>query len=436
MTGIEFIGPSGGNVSPEFEALRASVGAPPPWFDTSALSSHLSQAMWFPARFFSSQQHLNAQSGRPFSLWAYYADDPDVIAYCVADEDRHLATIGTQFVWRLVRICDRLAEALSRRPRIGVARAEQPKLSHDPEFAALLAGDIAVSRDEAVAIAARWPEPGREGQQLELGPYALFHDLVRLIWVHEWAHALTGHVRFASRDLQLMALPEMSAERSQLQSASADRPPAHEVFQAIELHADEFAVRYCAQQILWGYDPIGRMAGPRVDLVDRLLIFNTAFCVFAVLWWIAERRYTPGESFYAKRTFEDAPEGAPARTFETFTTTHPPAALRYLRFRDFERELAAQAGAQYGGSLSALVDAVSFGFLNEALTDLDEYFGTFLAVTPGLAKTPTMKTLIDYESHLLRLNKYLEPHLIELGYVPTRDPMAADEAAEAGVADG
>jgi hypothetical protein len=269
MTGIEFIGPSGGNASPEFEALRASVGAPPPWFDTSALSGHLSQAMWFPALFFSSQQHLNAQSGRPFSLWAYYADDLDVIAYCVADEDRHLATIGAPFVWRLVKICDLLGEALSRRPRIGVATAEQPKLSHDPEFAALLAGDIAVSRDEAVAIAARWPEPEREGQQLELGPYALFHDLVRLIWVHEWAHALTGHVSFASRDLQLMALPEFSAERSQLQSASADRPPAHEVFQAIELHADEFAVRYCAQQILWGYDPIGRVAGPRVDLVDR-----------------------------------------------------------------------------------------------------------------------------------------------------------------------
>jgi len=88
------------------------------------------------------------------------------------------------------------------------------------------------------------------------------------------------------------------------------------------------------------------------------------------------------------------------------------------------RELAAQAGELYGGSLSALVAAVSFCFLNEALIDLDEHFGTFLAVTPVLAKTPTMKTLIDDASHLLRLNASIEPHLIELGYVPMKDPMA------------
>jgi len=425
VNGIHFVGPQHGTTPPEFEALRTAVGAPPPWFGNGALANHLSQAMWFPATFFSAQNHVNRTTGHPFSLMAYYAADPDIIAYCDAEGDRHLATIGAPFIWRMVKVCEQLGDALSLRPRIG-ASEKDGKVTHDGRLASLLAGDVAVSEAEAEAIVAGWPDPMQDGQQIELGPYALFHDLVRLIWVHEWAHALTGHVRLTARDLTLMGFAEFSPERSKFEVKAAEQPPAHEIFQALELHADEFAVRYLAQQILWGYDPIGHVAGPRVDLVDRLLIFNTAFCVFAVMWWVAEMRYTPDESFTPKP--HDLTSEAPEPLFDPFTTTHPPAALRYLRFRDFEREVAAQGRATYGDSLSPLVDAVSFGFLNEVLTDLDGHFGTFLAVTPMLAKTPTMARLIAYESHLLRINEFTEPRLVELGYVPTRDPLADDDA--------
>jgi len=426
VNGIDFIGPSRRRADTEFDALRATLGAPPPWFADNALSAHLTQAMWPPATFFSAQDHVNSATGRPFSLAAYYADDADIIAYCDADGDRHLAMIGAPFVWRLVKVCDSLEGALAIRPRIGVTHEAAPRVAHDPGFAALLVGDDPVSEAEALDIVSGWPVADNDGQQIELGPYALFHDLIRLIWIHEWAHALTGHVRFAARDLQLMGLQEFSAERTAFRMPLSEHPPAHEVFQAMELHADEFATRFCTQQILWGYDPIGRMAGPRVDLVDRLLIYNVAFCLFAVMWSIAEERYSPEQSFYPPR--DATPGPGPAPIFTSFTTTHPPAALRYMRFRDFQRQLVLPAREQYGENLMVLVDAVSYEFLSEALTDLDGHFHALLAETPMWVRTPTMKTLIAYESHLLPLSDFLKPFLVELGYRPTRDPMADDPA--------
>lgn len=420
MHGIDLISPgSKSGDSEEFRNLRAALDAPDPYMAEGPLSDHLLQAMWYPATEFSARDHINVATGHSFKCLSYYADAPDVVAYCMADGDNHLATIGAPFIRRLVKICDRLDAVLQRRPTIS---KDETKLERDPELSALLAGDVQVDEAEANEIVSRWPEAGKEGQQIPLGPWALFYDLVRLVWVHEWAHALTGHVRFAARDLQLMGLEEFSAQRANFRMPGETQPPAHEIFQAIELHADEFATRYLTHEILWGYDPVGRLAGPKVNLVDRFLIYNVAFCVFAVMWWMSERRHWPEQSFYPQRQPLESNEPEPI--FGTFTTTHPPAALRYMRFRDFQRELTAAASAEFGASLSPSVDSASFLFLNGPLTEVDGHFGAFTVITPVIARTPTMKLLIEYEAHLLEHDAFISPRLVELGYQPTRNPFA------------
>jgi hypothetical protein len=422
MPGFDFIWPHDKSQdTSKLDMLPDVFGSANPYFSDSPLSKHLFNAMWYPATYFSLQNHINIANGQAFKCLSYFADDPDVIANCVARGDGHVATVGAPFVRRLVKICDRLDAVLQHRPRIPQLDRQVESAVLDPLLSELLSGDRDVSESEALDIVSSWPDPDKESHQVELGPFALFYDMIRLIWVHEWAHALIGHARFVSRDLHLVAFHEFSADRAAAKMHEGSDYEATEVFQALELHADEFSTRYNARQILWGHDPIGRLAGPNVDLIDRLLIFNIAFCVFATVWLIAEQRFWPGMSFYPHRRPLESNEPEPL--FEPFTTTHPPAALRYLRFRGFQRDLTYEASADYGPTLSTSVDAVSFNIV-EILANADGRFYTLSSVTPLVASTPTMKRLDAYEAHLLAISEWLAPKLAELGYRPTTDPLA------------
>lgn len=272
----------------------------------------------------------------------------------------------------LVKVCNRLAPALARRPRNPKRPAKDgPALERDPILASLIEGDVEVSEAEALAIVSAWPAANTQGAQIELGEYTLFYDLVRLIWLHEWAHALFGHVGFTSQKLGLAQLHEFSTDRVGEAIVSGLRYPKYEVLQALEIDADEFATRYCVSQLLWGYDPIGQMAGPTVDLVDRLLFFNVACCVFAVMWSRAEQRYSPEMTYYPPH--EPLTSDEKEALFVPFKASHPPAALRYLRFRDFERHLATQYSRQSAPTLAPLVDVWSFHFL-DTLSSVNEDF--------------------------------------------------------------
>ena len=421
MSGFEYIAPSASlDKRPEFDKLSIAVAAPRAYLAQHALADHLLTAMWHPVLDLQVREHVNEPTGTPFQCIAYYADDRDVIAHCLIHDGVHLAMIGAPFVRRLVKICHQLGPVLARRPRVP-KRAElaTATLERDPVLGQLINGELAVSELEALAIVSSWPSAKAQSLEIELGEYALFHDLIRLIWLHEWAHALCGHVGFAATALGLGQLHEFSADRPGAQTIESVGYPRHEVLQALELHADEFATRYCVTALLWGYDPVGQIAGPKVDLIDRLLIFNVACCVFAVLWSVAEQRFAPGESFYPPRP--DLASEEPDPLFQVFKTTHPPAALRYMRFRDFQRDLTWEYGRHAGPTLSPSVDAASFGFL-DTLAEINPHFYDLRNQTPVAVQTPRMKRLTAYEAHLLEIGMVLAPFITATGFRPTVDP--------------
>lgn len=409
---------------PAFDQLLIELIASPGYTGHNALVDYLRMATWHPALELSTMMHANRVSGKPFACYSYYCDDPATVAYCAKGRDGHLATISISFVRRLVKICDRLGGALGRRPRIGRPDPDPPPapLPRDPVLSDLLSGKAFVTEAEALEILARWPAPNTQSAQIELGEYALFHDLIRLIWLHEWAHGLCGHVDFAADGLGLMRLHEWSADRVAPREIGGLGPQS-EVMQALEVHADEFATRYCVGQILGGYDPIGQMAGPRVDLIDRLLMFNVACCVFAVIWALAERQFHPGQSFIPRAA--PLASNEPDPMFVPLDASHPPAELRYYRFRSFQRDLAAGYG-EGGGRLAPLTDAVSLRML-DCLAEVDGHFYALRRETPMLARTPTMKRLEAYEEHLMRIGAGLGPILEDACYPPTRDPYTDDE---------
>src|SRR5437773_1327983 len=178
--------------------------------------------------------------------------------------------------------------------------------------------------------------------------------------------------------------------------------------QALELHADEFATRYCVGELLWGHDSVGDLAGPDINLVERLVIFSLACCVFGVMWASAEQRYQPGMSFYPKRAPLDSDE--PETLYALYPTSQAPAALRYMRFREFQGDLAMQYAMRKPGAttLGVAIDSPSRLVLYE-LAKLDPRFYRLLADTPGISKTPEVKRLIAYEAHLLKIGAALRP---------------------------
>ena len=429
--GIDFLTPSGApDLNAADEGLVVALDAPPPYFKRNALSEHLWTAIWHPINHLSAMDHRNAKSGKPFRCLSYYSDDPDVHAYCAVHDEVHLATIGASFVCQLVKICERIGRILAFRPRSGGTEQAQGAVGRDDVLRDLLNGDLAVSDREAETIVASWPAASTDHAQIPLGEFALFYDLIRLIWLHEWAHALCGHVRYISRDLGMLRLYEFSAERMLDQRVDGVDAPRNEVLQALEIHADEFATRYCIEQILRGYDPVGQMSGPTVDLVDRLLIFNTACCVFAMVWSLAEQKRQPGISFYPPR--QELTSSAPDPMFVPYNTSHPPAVLRYYRFRGFQRDLAYEA-AEYGtpGTLSSPVDFLSYRFV-EQLGQADARFYQLISSTPLAVPTPTINRVKAYEQRLLEVLERVSPQLEELGYAPTRDPYADDAEPQDG----
>ena len=415
MHGIEFIWP---HIlcehNPLLDEIPAELAVPEPYIDENPLSEHMANAVRDLAVGLSEREHVNFKSQQPFKCISYYSDDPEVVAYCDGLDHLYFATVGVPFVRRLVGICNRIGPILDLGPWFhGPPHGAGAKHQPDETLRRLMAEETSISESKALEIVSSWPSADTASAQLDLGEYALFYDLIRLIWVHEWAHALCGHVSFASRNLHMMQLNEVSADRIKGPLAKEMEYSRAEILQGIEMHADEFAARYCVGQILWGYDPIGRIAGPVVNLGDRLLIFNIACCIFAILWSLLEKKYEPGISFYPSPASSD-----PEASFTLVKNTHPPAALRYLRFRGFQRDLTAKFSKENNQPLFSYVDGQSYKFLS-TLSSLDWHFDELFKITPLLVATPTIEVLEEYEAHLRKVAESFAPMLEELNYIPT-----------------
>lgn len=417
MAGFRYIGASedAGADAEALDLLTISLMAPARYNGSNGFARHLDQAMASIALDMELLDHVNAASGESFECTAYYADDAGTQAWCARHGDAHFSVLGIEFARRLAAICQRVADVVLPMDLSAEPRKDIPP---DPELAGLLAGDTPVSEAELLAIVSRWPDPASLAIQRPLGGCALFYDMLRLVWMHELAHALCGHVAFAQDRLGLQQLHEFSVERLQDPTALSLGTPRHEWLQTLEVHADEFAARYCVGQMLAGSDPVNEMMGPRIDLAQRQAVFNLACCLFAVMWSDAERRYMPHVSFRAPLATISP---AASRIHVVTPTSHPPAALRYMRFRGTQQllceEFAEGRPEAAAATLGLLVDVASFGLVVE-LAQLDPAFSSLLITTPLLARTPDMKILEAYEDHLMVLSAALAPELSRSGYVP------------------
>jgi hypothetical protein len=428
INGIEFIGPDLEAFEDERyrEVLLASdlpkpyswysevlplPSLPKPYRRDNPIWKHLFQASIGDSEILTRRNHINPASLEQFKCISYYSEDQPGIASSSKEEFGYLATLSTASVRQFIKISSKIGTALDRWKNRSIT---QPKLERDPQLDALLEGNSKVSESEALEIISNWPSPFGE-KQIDLGSYTIFYDMIRLIWLHEWAHALCGHLTFVKMELGLDRLQEFSMERAGTDSNKKLPFPRENVMQALEIHADAFATTYCVNGILQGYDPMATIAGRTINLVDRLFMFNVACCLFTVIWSLAERKFAPEDTFY--------PPPSSTTLSQITKSTHPPAALRYSRFRHFQRELTVKYGFQLGGQYADLnisVDAVSLRFIG-TLGEISGYFpSVLLAVTPFIASTPTMKRLDDYEKQLDEIgNTYLRPKLEKLCYLPT-----------------
>ena len=413
MAGIELVGPDSQRGKTLAEEIAQSWTLPAPYREDNLISQHLLSSVFMDTLRLSGRNHINLSTLEGFRCLSYYSEDEETGAHCSKEERGFAAVMSMPFIRRLIKISELLRPALDQRGRVGrpsPGAASQPEIAMNNELTTLLEGTTEVSQADALDIISGWP---LKGPQLDLGPYSVFYDLVRLVWVHEWAHALCGHVVVANQELGISRLHEFSAERADAVSADDVEFSSNEILQAMEMHADEFAVRYCINEIFYGHDPMADIAGPKIELVDRLLIFNTACCVFAVTWALGEKQYAPEDTFYPR------PSEGDQASFRITRSTHPPALVRYDRFRNFQRELTMLYGMKHGASgFLTSVDSLSFTFL-ETLGKVSPYFESLDASTPLIAKTPTQKTIEAYETHLLRLGPFISRKLEHAGYVPT-----------------
>jgi hypothetical protein len=344
----------------------------------------------------SRRDYVNPETGTVFDCIAYYTESPNVIACCAKYDDVYIATMGIPFVRRLVKICRQIDIPLQVRT---LPERNSIKWYPDDELTKLLQPDVLVSKKEADAIVSTWPAATLDQVQIDLNEYALFYDLLLLIWCHEWSHVLQGHVDAASRELGITELYEFSIERYVGQSVLSTVNPTL-LLQNFELHADQVAIYYCVRRILAGSDPAGAMAGLASSLVERLLFLNIACCIFAVVWWIAELRRADNDPTKA---------------------THPPAPLRYMRFRTFQRQLVQAIDP----SCNLHVDALSYKYI-EILSQLSNDFSSLLAITPFFFQTPSMQQLDEYEAVVATAAPAMLQILRGLNYEQTDDPFAPD----------
>ena len=373
-------------------------GLPAPYAADNILTHHVERAVKGMCLHMTAREHVKADGSRPFRGVSYIADDNSVTVYTrlLSREQTVVIVVGAYWLFRLVKIVDGLSGPLKHRPRAGTqGPAAKEKAEDYPDISALLLGSEQVTEREALRIATSWPSPNDMYTETDLGLWAVFYDLVRLVWCHEIAHGLCGHTEFCQNYLRLPRLSESSPERRGSAVIGGIGGTKAEVLQCQEMHADEFSVRFNLLQILYGYDPVGLFVASRVDLIDRLLHLNTAFCVFAILWALEED---------------------PSRKLPWKEATHPPVGLRYDRFRGFQRELA----MMYDAQLLTSVDAFSFLFL-ERLAQASPYFAELQVITPLITQTPTTKSLVQYESNLMRLGPAIEAATQPYVYWPTKE---------------
>lgn len=334
------------------------------------------------AEHFNQRNHARADGTR-LRCTSCFVDRLSSTAFAGYAPNRAVALLDAGHIARMTAICDRLTPMLRRMP----GEKDRPKAARDVQLVRLLRRFVTPNWAQADSIAKGFPDPMSQGAGF--GGYMVLSDLVRLIWVHEWAHIMLGHVDLFALMGQ-RELDEHSSRRDSI-SGSLNGAPWPHVLQLFELHADQFAVSFLAQQILRGYDPVGAMASAEVNLVHRLCILAAACAIFAVDASLKEAKKDPK------------------------TATHPSAGMRYMCMLQQVEGVATEFNA-------GLTIARAYVYrMIEDLAALSEDFYQLLEITPMLAKTPRYKDMCRVSDYLFEtIGQKIDPIRRSYVYFPRR----------------
>lgn len=314
------------------------------------------------AEHFNRRDHARAD-GKRLRCTSCFIENLDTTAFAGYAPNRAVALLDAGHVARMAAICDRLTPLL-RQPLGG---KDRQKFTRDLPLVRLLRRFVTPDWSQGDTIARGFPDPSRRGAGF--GGYMVLSDLIRLIWVHEWAHVMLGHVDLNSM-MGHTGLDEHSARRDGNSVGALEGMPWPHVLQFFELHADQFAVSFLTQQVLRGYDPAGAMAGAEVDLIQRLCALAAACAVFAVDSFLKEDKADPN------------------------LATHPSAGMRYMCMLQQIETVA----IEYDPGLT-IARTYTYRMI-EDLVALSEDFYDLIQITPMLFKTPRYKEMCRVSDYL------------------------------------
>lgn len=349
------------------------------------------------------------QNGRPFKCRAFYADRPERFAFIVKIGDTHYATVSIGLVRQLLLVAHRLGVAFAARS----STEADGKLGKDAKLTRLVRQTQFKRSGKDRAIASAFPSTDFF-QGVPIAEFAIFYDLLRLVWLHEWSHGLFGHAGFVQSNLGLSCLNESSR-------GNRRRPPQLDIgfigyarddyddadsyeavtpalaMQSMELDADWFAAGYSANDILYGFDPVGKIVGEKVDLVDRFLAFNSACAAFAVMWSATEPPYSASAS------------------------THPAASMRYVNFLDTERKLTTKYDEKLPVALGGATQRLLKNMMRQSAEFERVHFNTPSSFAPWFFRNPNLEGLDKHIDRLERVRKALLPTLRPFAYRAAAD---------------
>lgn len=310
--------------------------------------------------------HANAE-GRHFSNVSYFTTEAFPEALSVELDGVSRTTVSIGLVRHLAGLAAEIYQDLV--PILFEGQASLPSPLGDVELDTLMRYGRVVDDQELAAIIAPYPrffgDNADGGHESE---YFFFADMLRFVWLHEWAHGFAGHTRVAAERLGATALRE-AGEPIHAAEATA-------ILHALEFEADALAVRFMLWQIFSGLDMPGRVVSFKGGLGQRVLWMLLGVST-VIAHWATMERHVP----VAQRK-------------------HPSAAFRYLNAWDTVRvELLRTGKPQEMTS----VNAQAYRALSQ-LSKTSAAFASLQAATPLVAETPSIKRLrAEVDEHIATL---------------------------------
>lgn len=333
--------------------------------DGYAIGFHLLPVLQGDATYFTGRRHRR-RDGKAMKMISTVARNYFTSANAGVHQGIHYTIISAEHLARMACICERLTSV--------VLAGKPDEVERDDGLITLLRQQDNPNWDDAERAAQSFPDTFTNGNPF--GGYMVFQDLVRLIWVHETAHALLGHSDIWSDHVGEHGLPEIDASREKVWETKISDVPWPIALQNFELQADQFAINFITHEILYGWDPAAQMAGPNVDLIKRLAVLAMACATFAVDTELKQNAIGPRD---------------PARA------THPSAILRYMTMIHTILEV---AHGYEQPELTSWARVASFGAIERLAKAAPVYRG-LLSATPMIAKTPLYKQLCDEQDVLM-----------------------------------